>query len=113
MLFPKFHINEIKKQGGRDLERFDLDFDLPDHLLPEFPPAIFLTSRTDLGDVAQGKVVTLMNFLTRSSAAARCTSWPNCRNCSTSRPRPSWLKMALFLAIMVLEILPMVTFIRC
>jgi cytochrome c peroxidase len=41
MLFPQFHIDEIKKQEGRDLTRFDLDFDLPDHLLPEFPPAIF------------------------------------------------------------------------
>jgi cytochrome c peroxidase len=36
MLFPKFHIDEIKKQTGRDLTRFDLDFDLPDHVLPEF-----------------------------------------------------------------------------
>ena len=45
MLFPKFHIDEIKKQEGRDLTRFDLDFDLPDHLLPEFPPPIFLTTR--------------------------------------------------------------------
>ena len=25
-------------------ERFDLDFDLPEHFLPEFPPAIFLTT---------------------------------------------------------------------
>ena len=31
MVFPKFHINEIQKQEGRDLTRFDLDFDLPDH----------------------------------------------------------------------------------
>src|SRR5215471_4167931 len=37
MVFPKFHIDEIQKQEGRDLTRFDLDFDLPDHLLPEFP----------------------------------------------------------------------------
>jgi cytochrome c peroxidase len=62
MLFPKFHIEEIKKQEGRDLTRFDLDYDLPDHFLPEFPPAIFLTTRTDLGDVSKGKVVTLMNY---------------------------------------------------
>ena len=54
MLFPKFHIEEIKKQEGRDLTRFDLDFDLPDHFLPEFPPPIFLTTRPDLGDVSQG-----------------------------------------------------------
>jgi cytochrome c peroxidase len=44
------------------LERFDLDFDLPDHFLPEFPPAIYLNSRLDLGDVSQGKVVTVDNF---------------------------------------------------
>ena len=62
MLFPKFHIDEIKKQEGRDLTRFDLDFDLPDHFLPEFPPPMFLTTRPDLGDVAQGKLVTLENF---------------------------------------------------
>jgi len=62
MVFPKFHIDEIKKQEGRDLTRFDLDFDLPDHLLPEFPPPIYLTTRPDLGDVSQGKVVTLQNY---------------------------------------------------
>ncbi len=62
MVFPEFHIDEIKKQEGRDLTRFDLDFDLPDHLLPEFPAPIFLTTRLDLGDVSKGKLVTLMNY---------------------------------------------------
>ncbi|RJP68058.1 MAG: cytochrome B6 [Candidatus Abyssobacteria bacterium SURF_17] len=62
MLFPKFHIDEIKKQEGRDLTRFDLDFDLPDHLLPEFPAPIYLTTRPDLGDVSQGKLVTIDNY---------------------------------------------------
>lgn len=62
MVFPQFHIDEIKKQEGRDLTRFDLDFDLPDHFLPAFPPAIFLTTRKDLGDVSQGKVVTIDNY---------------------------------------------------
>jgi cytochrome c peroxidase len=62
MLFPKFHIDEIKKQTGRDLVRFDLDFDLPDHFLAEFPPAMFLTTRPDLGDVSQGKLVTTQNY---------------------------------------------------
>ena len=62
MIFPKFLIDETKKQTERDLTRFDLDFDLPDHLLPEFPAAIFLTTRPDLGDVSQGKLVTLSNF---------------------------------------------------
>jgi cytochrome c peroxidase len=62
MVFPKFHIDEVKKQTDRDLTRFDLDFDFPDHLLPEFPPPIFLTTRPDLGDVSQGKLVTNENF---------------------------------------------------
>ena len=62
MLFPKYHIDEIKKQESRDLTRFDLEFDLPDHIMPEFPPAIFLTTRPDLGDVSQGKLVTIDNY---------------------------------------------------
>jgi cytochrome c peroxidase len=62
MIFPKPVIEEIKKQEGRDLTRFDLDFDLPDHLLAEFPAPIFLTTRPDLGDVSKGKLVTIDNF---------------------------------------------------
>jgi cytochrome c peroxidase len=62
MLFPKFQIDEINKQEGRDLTRFDLDFDLPDHVLPEFPAPIYLTTRPDLGDVSKGKLVTIMNY---------------------------------------------------
>ena len=62
MVFPKYHIDEVKKQTDRDLARYDLDFDLPDHVLPEFPPAIFLTTRPDLGDVSQGKLVTSENY---------------------------------------------------
>jgi cytochrome c peroxidase len=62
MVFPKFHVAEVLKKTGRDLARFDLDFDLPDHVLPEFPPPIFLTTRPDLGDVSQGKLVTSENF---------------------------------------------------
>jgi len=62
MLFPHFVIEEIARQEQRDLARFDLDFDLPDRFLPEFPAPIFLTTRPDLGDVSQGRVVTLDNY---------------------------------------------------
>ena len=62
MLFPKFHIEETKRQEGRDLVRFDLDFDLPDHVLPEFPAPIYLTTRSDLGDVSKGKLLTIDNY---------------------------------------------------
>ena len=57
MVFPQTSIKELPR-----LERFDMDFDLPDHFLPEFPPAIFLITRLDLGDVSQGKLVTIDNF---------------------------------------------------
>jgi cytochrome c peroxidase len=62
MLFPKSHIDLVKAQEGRDLARFDLDFLTPEHLLAESPAAIFLTTRPDLGDVSQGKLVTLTNY---------------------------------------------------
>lgn len=62
MLFPKFHLDEVKRQEGRDLTRFDLDFDLPEHFLPEFPAPIYLTTRPDLGDVSRGKLLTIDNY---------------------------------------------------
>ena len=62
MVFPQYHIDEIKKQTSVDLTRFDLDYDLPDHFLPQYPPAIYLTTRPDLGDVSQGEVITLDNY---------------------------------------------------
>jgi cytochrome c peroxidase len=52
----------MKQQDGRDLTRFDIDFDLPEHFLAAFPPEMYLTSRPDLGDVTQGKLVTLTNY---------------------------------------------------
>jgi cytochrome c peroxidase len=62
MVFPKFHIDLVKKQDGRDLTRFDVEFDIPEHFLPEFPPPIFLTTRPDLGDVSKGQLVTNENL---------------------------------------------------
>jgi cytochrome c peroxidase len=62
MVFPQHHIDEIKKQMGVDLTRFDIEYDLPAHFMPEYPPPIYLTTRPDLGDVSQGKVVTLDNY---------------------------------------------------
>lgn len=62
MVFPKVEIDEVKKQTDRDLTRFDLDYDLPQHMLPEFPAPIYLTTRPDLGDVSKGQLVTLANF---------------------------------------------------
>ena len=39
-VFPKVQIDMFPR-----LERFDVEFDIPDAFLPEFPPAMFLTNR--------------------------------------------------------------------
>lgn len=61
-VFPKEEIDAMKRQDGRDLTRFDIDFDLPERFLAAFPPAMYLVQRPDLGDVSQGKVISLTNY---------------------------------------------------
>ncbi|MDR3634958.1 MAG: cytochrome B6 [Isosphaeraceae bacterium] len=56
-VFPKVQIAMFPR-----LERFDIDYDLPDAFLPEFPPAIFLQNRPELGDVSRGEVVSINNY---------------------------------------------------
>src|SRR3989442_13006410 len=62
MIFPHFEIKEIDRQEARALPRLYADFDLPDHLLPEFPPPLFLTTRPELGDVSRGHLLTIRNY---------------------------------------------------
>jgi cytochrome c peroxidase len=62
MVFPEHEIEAIQRLERRSLRRFDAEFDLPEHLLPEFPPPIFLTTRPELGDVSQGKLLSIDNF---------------------------------------------------
>jgi cytochrome c peroxidase len=61
-VFPQNQIDEIGRAENRNLKRFDVDFDLPDHLTPEFPAPIFLTTRPELGDVTGGKLLTIRNY---------------------------------------------------
>ncbi|HEY2859095.1 MAG TPA: hypothetical protein VGJ21_11815 [Terracidiphilus sp.] len=61
-VFPDRQIDEIRRQEGRDLRRFDVNFDFPDHITAEFPPPIFLTTRPELGDVSRGELLTIRNF---------------------------------------------------
>ncbi|WP_256327750.1 cytochrome B6 [Nitrosospira sp. Nl5] len=56
-VFPQVQVNMFPR-----LERFDVEFDLPDAFLPEFPPAIFLQTRPELGDVSRGEIVSINNF---------------------------------------------------
>jgi cytochrome c peroxidase len=56
-VFPQMQIEMFPR-----LQRFDVDFDIPEAFLPEFPPAIFLNNRPELGDVSQGEVVSINNY---------------------------------------------------
>jgi cytochrome c peroxidase len=42
--------------------RIDVDFDIPDDYLPEFPPPLFLTNHKELGDVTNGQEISLDNY---------------------------------------------------
>jgi cytochrome c peroxidase len=44
------------------LERYDVEYDLPEAFLPEFPPAMYLQTRPELGDVSRGEVVSINNY---------------------------------------------------
>jgi hypothetical protein len=56
-LFP-----QMWTQVHPEHQRFDVDFDIPEPYLPEFPPPLFLTTRPDLGDVSRGYEITQANF---------------------------------------------------
>ncbi|MBJ6801666.1 cytochrome B6 [Geomonas propionica] len=56
-VFPQMQIDMFPR-----LQRFDVDFDIPEAFLPEFPPAIFLQNRPELGDVSRGEVVSINNY---------------------------------------------------
>jgi len=43
-------------------ERMDVGMDIPDCFLPEFPPAMYLTTHLELGDVTRGVEVTYGNY---------------------------------------------------
>jgi len=61
MVFPKNQIDKIKAAEQRDLMRFDVEFDLPEHLTPEFPPPMYLTTHSGV-DVSNGEVMTIRNY---------------------------------------------------
>jgi cytochrome c peroxidase len=57
MLFPASWIKVHPEH-----KRIDVDHDFPDAYLPEFPPPLFLTTHKELGDVTNGREVTLANY---------------------------------------------------
>lgn len=57
MVFPRSWI-----QVHPEHERIDVDMDIPEAYLPEFPPPMYLTTHKELGDVTNGREVTLDNY---------------------------------------------------
>lgn len=57
MLFPRAWI-----AAHPEHERIDVDMDIPEAYLPEFPPPLFLTTHKELGDVSGGREITLDNY---------------------------------------------------
>ena len=57
MVFPD-EWNEVHPEHNR----MDMDHDFPDEYLPEFPAPLFLTTRKELGDVSNGKEITITNY---------------------------------------------------
>jgi cytochrome c peroxidase len=57
MLFPNMWVDAHPEHA-----RIDVDFDIPDAYLPEFPPPLFLTTHKELGDVSDGQEITLGNY---------------------------------------------------
>ncbi|HWE37046.1 MAG TPA: cytochrome B6 [Isosphaeraceae bacterium] len=56
-VFPAMQIKMFPR-----LERYDVEFDLPEAFLAEFPPAMYLQNRPELGDVSRGEVVSINNY---------------------------------------------------
>ena len=57
MLFPRSWI-----KAHPEHERIDVDMDIPEAYLPEFPPPMFLTTHKELGDISNGREVTIDNY---------------------------------------------------
>ena len=57
MVFPRTWI-----EAHPEHERIDVDMDIPEAYLPEFPPPLFLTTHKELGDVSGGREITLDNY---------------------------------------------------
>jgi cytochrome c peroxidase len=57
MVFPRSWI-----KAHPEHERIDVDMDIPEAYLPEFPPPMYLTTHKELGDVTGGREVTLDNY---------------------------------------------------
>lgn len=57
MVFPNQYLKYHPEHA-----RIDVDHDIPDNYLPEYPAPMFLTTHKEYGDITKGKEVTLGNY---------------------------------------------------
>lgn len=57
MVFPPSWI-----KAHPEHQRIDVDMDLPEEYLPEFPPPLYLTTHKELGDISRGQEITIDNY---------------------------------------------------
>ncbi|MCH7524140.1 MAG: cytochrome C [Bacteroidetes bacterium] len=57
MVFPNQYLKYHPEH-----KRIDVDHDIPDNYLPEYPAPMFLTTHKEYGDITRGKEVTLSNY---------------------------------------------------
>jgi len=75
--FPYLPLPHVSPSGGglvvspkqleshSELVRFDMEFDLPNAYLPQFPAPLYLISRPDLGDVSGGEEININNYYSK------------------------------------------------
>ncbi len=57
MVFPEQYLTYHEEH-----RRIDLEHDIPDNYLPEYPAPMFLTTHKEYGDVSKGREITLSNY---------------------------------------------------
>ncbi len=57
MVFPEKYLKYHPEH-----RRIDVDHDIPDDYLPEFPSPMFLTTHKEYGDITKGREITLSNY---------------------------------------------------
>jgi len=76
-VFPQDEIDAMKRQDGRDLTR-SISISICQPFPGCLPAAMYLVQRPELGDVSQGKLVSLTNYFEMFNGILTQGSWKAC-----------------------------------
>jgi cytochrome c peroxidase len=80
-VFPDHQIDEIQRQERRNLRRFDVDFDLPDHLHAGVPAADLPDDARRAGRRLARQLLTIKNYYELMNGISRRCRWRGCGCC--------------------------------